>query len=97
MSVRMNRNLCTQYRLETPQQGACCGSFSIFRARKIKSRCSGRKLEQDRQADVKANFEGDRRPAPVVGDKVKLEELKKRAMSGDKQAQAEWFKARGII
>lgn len=63
-----------------------------------KALAAGRKIEQNRQADVNANSTGGAiRPAPVITDKTKDEELKKRAESGDATARAEWFKRRGLI
>lgn len=98
MAVRMSQ-LMHSYRLaNTPAGRLVAARLAASELQPSKAVAAGRKQEQSRQADVKANFQGDpSRPAPKVSDTVKLEELKKRAMSGDKAAQAEWFKQRGII
>lgn len=98
MSVRMSE-LMYQYRLENNPAGRLVAArLASSESKQVKAAAAGRKAEQNRQADVKANFQGESgRPAPKVGDKVKLEELKKRAMEGDPIAKAEWFKIRGLI
>lgn len=98
MAVRMSE-LMHQYRLANNPAGRLVAArLAHSEAKTEKARAVGRKEEQDRQADVKANFQGDAvRPAPKVSDKVKAEELKKKAMAGDRAAQAEWFKLKGLI
>ncbi len=98
MAVRMSQ-LMHSYRLSnTPAGRLVAARLAASELKPSKAVAAGREQERNRQADVKANFQGEpSRPAPKVSDKVKLEELKKRAMSGDKAAQAEWFKQRGII
>lgn len=98
MAVRMSE-LMNQHRLgNTPSGRLVAAQLAHSEMLQTKARAAGRKQEQDRQADVKANFQGESgRSAPVKSDKVKDEELKKLAMSGDKAAQTEWFKRRGLI
>ncbi len=98
MAVRMSE-LMNQYHLANNPAGRLLAArLAHSEVKTAKARAVGRKEEQDRQVDVKASFQGDAvRPAPKVSDKVKVEELKKRAMSGDREAQAEWFKHKGLI
>lgn len=97
MAVKMSE-LMHSYRLDnTPAGRLVAARLASSELQQQKAVAAGRKLEQNRQADVNANFSGESRPAPKVRDTVKLEELKKRAQSGDKEAQAEWFKHRGLI
>lgn len=98
MAVRMSE-LMNQYRLANNPAGRLVAArLAHSEAKTAKARAVGRKEEQDRQADVKANFQGDAvRPAPKVSDRIKVEELKKKAMAGDREAQAEWFKHKGLI
>ena len=98
MAVKMTE-LMHSYRLSnTPAGRLVAARLAASELKPSKAVAAGREQERNRQADVKANFQGDpSRPAPKVSDKTKLEELKKRAMLGDTAAQAEWFKHRGII
>lgn len=93
------KELMRSMRLENHPQGRLIAArLAASELGKVKAVAAGRKAEQDRQTDVKANFSGEpSRPAPKVSDKTKDEELKKRAMSGDAAAKAEWFKRRGLI
>ena len=93
------KELMRLHRLENHPQGRLLAArLAASELGKQKAVAAGRKAEQTRQADVKANFQGDSgRPAPVKGDKVKLEELKKKAMEGDPEAKTEWFKLRGLL
>ncbi len=86
-------------RLENHPQGRLIAArLAASELNVSKAVAAGRKAEQTRQADVKANFGGEsNRPAPKVSDKVKLEELEKRAANGDFEARKQLFKLRGII
>lgn len=92
MALR-TKELIRQYRLESNPQGRLIAAeLAASEFGKKKAVAAGRKQEQDRQADVKANFQGDSaRQAPKVSDKVKVEELKKRALQGDETARREWM------
>lgn len=92
------KELMRLHRLENHPQGRLIAArLAASELGKTKAVAAGRKAEQNRQTDVKANFQGESaRPAPVKSDKVKLEELKKKAMAGDPVARAEWFKQRGL-
>ena len=98
MSVRM-QELMALHRLDNSPSGRLVAAELAHKEVLIKKAAdAGRKNEQNRQADVNASFNGGApRPAPKPSDKAKLDELKKRAMEGDKAAQVEWFKLRGII
>lgn len=98
MAIRMTE-LMYLHRLDnTPSGRLVAAELAHAETLKAKSLAAGRKVEQNRQADVKANFQGaPSRPAPKVGDKVKLDELKKKAQSGDETARKEWFRLKGLI
>jgi uncharacterized protein with von Willebrand factor type A (vWA) domain len=97
MSARMSEILHS-YRLDNTPAGRLVAAklaASEFAAKRAEA--VGRKKEQDRQADVKASYTGESRPAPKPTDSVKVEELKKRAQAGDLEAKRQWFKLRGLI
>lgn len=98
MAVRMSE-LMLQHRLDhTPSGRLVAAQLAASELKQQKAVAAGRKQEQNRQADVNANFSGEAaRPTPKVSDKNKLEELKKRALSGDAEAKAQWFKIKGLI
>lgn len=97
MSIKMSELMQAYHLSHNPAGRLLAARLASSELEKQKALAAGRKLELDRQADVNANFNGGARPAPKVRDTAKLEDLKKRAMSGDKTAQAEWFKTRGLI
>lgn len=97
MAIKASQIMNSLHLERTPAGRLIAARLAASEIQQEKARAAGRKQEQDRQTDVNASFSGGSRPAPKASDKVKLEELKKRAMSGDKAAQAEWFKQRGII
>jgi hypothetical protein len=90
------KELIRLHRLESHPQGRLIAARLAASELGVKKAVeTGRKLEQHRQADVKANFSGEPgRPAPKVSDKVKVEELKKRAQAGDEAARIEWMRYR---
>ena len=90
------KELIRLHRLESHPQGRLIAARLASSELGVKKAVeTGRKLEQHRQADVKANFSGESaRPAPKVSDKVKVEELKKRAQAGDETARREWMQYR---
>ncbi len=98
MELRM-REIIAENRLEsTPASYLVAAKLAAHEQAAKKAAMAGRKQEQNRQADVNANFGGGNRPAPVSNvDAVKMEELKKRAQAGDPEAKKAWFKARGLI
>ncbi len=98
MAIKMSE-LMYQYRLDNNPAGRLLAArLAASELKQVKALAAGRKQEQTRQADVKANFSGEpSRPAPKVSDTAKLEELKKRAANGDEAARQEWFKHRGLI
>jgi hypothetical protein len=98
MAVKMSE-LMHQHRLDrTPAGYLVAAELAASQLKQQKATAAGRKAEQTRQTDVKANFQGESsRPAPKVSDKVKDEELKQRAQAGDEAARKEWFKRKGLI
>jgi hypothetical protein len=95
MAIKMTE-LMYQYRLENNPAGRLLAAkLASSELSKVKAVAAGRKQEQNRQADVKANFQGEvGRSAPKVSDTVKVEELKKRALAGDENARLEWMRYR---
>jgi hypothetical protein len=69
---------------------------SEFKAKSLEER--GRKKEQERVADVKANYTGGDRPAPVANpsSQKKIDELQARVAQGDNAAWLELCRIRGL-
>lgn len=89
------KELLRLHHLENHPQGRLIAArLAASELKQSKANAAGRKAEQNRQADVKANFGGESgRPAPKVSDAAKDEELKQRAKAGDMDAQKEWIRA----
>jgi len=61
----------------------------------LKGRNIGRRMEKERQTDIRTNFNGDSsRPAPVRSERVDWSDIKRRAMAGDKAAYQKWMQFR---
>lgn len=92
MAIRMSE-LMYLHRLDNSPSGRLVAAqLASIEFEKAKAEAAGRKKEQSRQADVKANFQGETsRPAPKVSDKNKLAELKRRADQGDQAAKQEYL------
>jgi hypothetical protein len=96
LAVRM-QELMQNYRLEnTPAGRLVAARLASSESQTNKALSAGRKQEQNRQADVNANYTGGSRPKPVVIDTAKDEELHKRAQAGDKEALYALMKKRGL-
>jgi hypothetical protein len=81
---------------QTPTGLLIAAKIAASESKVKKAEVTGRKKEQDRQADVKASYSGENRPAPVATDKVKDEELYKQASQGDKNSLYALMKKRGL-
>lgn len=92
------QEIISQYRLDnTPAGRLAAAELASSRLKAQAAEAQRRKQEQDRLADVNSNFSGGSRPQPQKADTVRDEELKKRALSGDPEARAAWFRRKGLI